>query len=271
MPELPEVEVIVRELREKIQGEEISDIRVHWKKTLASDGNPIPLREKIQSVDRRGKFIIIRLSRASLIIHLRMTGKLITGDTVSAEPKHLQVQFRFTSGRVLSFYDPRKFGRIYLTNDPERFFSGLGRDALDPAFSQQDFMDLLYNRKGSIKPFLLDQHRLAGLGNIYADESLFRARIHPETGIRDLTVQESRQLYRAIRKTLSGAITHMGTTLSDYRTTTGDSGRHQNFLKVYDREQQACFRCKTSIQKKWVGGRGTHFCPACQPLKKKAR
>jgi formamidopyrimidine-DNA glycosylase len=271
MPELPEVEIIVRELREKIPGEELADIRINWKKTFISNGFPLPVRETIHSIDRRGKNIIIQLSRWYLIIHLRMTGKLIVSDTVPADRNHLQVEFLFKSGRVLSFYDPRKFGRIYLTADPEKFFSGLGIDALDPGFSTQDFRQLLDRKKGSIKPFLLDQHHLAGLGNIYADESLFRARIHPETSIRDLSVHESMQLYQAIRKTLGGAISHMGTTLVDYRTTAGNTGRHQNFLKVYDREQQACFRCKTIIEKKWVGGRGTHFCPACQPLKKKAR
>ena len=268
MPELPEVEVIVRELREKILGEELSDIQIYWKKTFVSDGYPLPVFNTIHAVNRRGKFIIIRLNQLFLIIHLRMTGKLIVSDTVPVDRKHLQVQFIFKSGKALLFYDPRKFGRIYLTPDPEEFFSNLGVDAIDPQFSKHDFTRMLSRKKGSIKPFLLDQHHLAGLGNIYVDESLFRARIHPETSIRALSVHESSQLYQAIRKTLNGAIAHMGTTLADYRTPDGNSGRHQNFLKVYDREHETCFRCKSVIVKKRVGGRGTHFCPGCQPLKK---
>jgi formamidopyrimidine-DNA glycosylase len=201
-------------------------------------------------------------------VHLRMTGRLIVSATNNFDRAHLQIFFRFKSGKSLLFYDTRKFGRIYLTVDLKKFLIRLGVDALDQKFSEFDFMRLLKNKKGIIKSFLLDQHQLAGLGNIYADESLFQARIHPRRRIHTLSAKETRLLYRSIRKTLTGALEHMGTTLADYRTPSGKKGRNQKFLKVYDREQKPCFRCKNLVEKIWIGGRGTHFCPNCQPLTK---
>jgi formamidopyrimidine-DNA glycosylase len=268
MPELPEVEVIVRELRRQVLAEEITDIKVYWKKCFVADRNPWPIFHKIKAIDRYGKFIIFQLDHIHLLVHLRMTGKLIICHTNNFDRSHLRVRFQFRSGKSLLFYDTRKFGRIYLSGDRQKFLARLGVDALDKRFTADDFINLLKNKKSSIKPFLLDQHRLAGLGNIYADESLFRARIHPRSRIGALSETEVRRLYRAIRKTLSGAIDHMGTTLSDYRTPGGMEGRNQKFLKVYAREQKPCFRCKNLVEKIRIGNRGTHFCPVCQPLKK---
>jgi formamidopyrimidine-DNA glycosylase len=266
MPELPEVEVIVRELRREVLAEEIAGIKLYWKKCLVTNGHPWPLYQTIQAVDRNGKFIIFDLEHLYLLIHLRMSGRLIFWKTGNFDRSHLRMCLQFRSGNSLLFYDTRKFGRIYLTADRQQFLGRLGTDALDQRFSEQDFIRLLNNKKGVIKTFLLDQHHLAGLGNIYADESLFRARIHPRRSVDSLSVIEVKQLYRAIRKTLNSALLHMGTTLADYRTPSGGEGRNQKFLKVYDREQKPCFRCKNPIEKERIGGRGTHFCPVCQPL-----
>jgi formamidopyrimidine-DNA glycosylase len=268
MPELPEVEVVVRELRQRVLNEEIVDIIVRWKKSFVTDGKVRPVFGTIRAIRRFGKFIILQLDQFYLLVHLRMTGRLIVNTTGNYNRSHLQVQFKFRSGQSLLFYDTRKFGRVYLTADVNKFLQPLGVDALDIKFSPRDFKVLLDHKKGSIKPFLLDQSRLAGLGNIYTDESLFRARIHPQRRIDTLSVHEIGRLYRAIRKTLQDAISHMGTTLVDYRTPAGEPGQNRRFLKVYGREQDPCFRCKNPIEKKWIGGRGTHFCPVCQPLNK---
>jgi formamidopyrimidine-DNA glycosylase len=268
MPELPEVEVIVRELRQKVLNEEIVDIKVHWPKSLVANG--ITRRSAcsaIRAVRRYGKFIIFQLDHLDMLVHLRMTGRLIVSNKQKFDKAQLRVHFRFKSGKSLLFYDTRKFGRVYLATDADRFLESLGVDALNAQFSSKNFKALLRNKTGTIKPFLLDQRQLAGLGNIYADESLFRAGIHPQRQISSMSEKEQERLYRAIRRILQKAIKNMGTTLADYRTTGGESGRNQNYLKVYGREQNPCVRCKNPVEKKWIGGRGTHYCPVCQPLK----
>jgi formamidopyrimidine-DNA glycosylase len=268
MPELPEVEVIVRELRKKVLNEEIVDIKVHWPKSLVTDGLARrSVCSTIKSVRRYGKFIIFQLDHLYMLVHLRMTGRLIVSNAGRFDKAQLRVQLKFRSGKSLLFYDTRKFGRVYLTADANMFLGSLGVDALDTRFSAKNFKVLLGNKTGIIKPFLLDQRQLAGLGNIYADESLFRAGVHPQRRISSLSVKEMERLYRAIRRVLLESIKHMGTTLADYRTTGGESGRNQNYLRVYGREQNPCVRCKNPIEKKWIGGRGTHFCPVCQPLR----
>jgi formamidopyrimidine-DNA glycosylase len=269
MPELPEVEVIVRELRQKVLHEEIVNIKVHWPKSLVTDGQARrSICGTIKAVRRYGKFIIFQLDHLYLLVHLRMTGRLIVSSAERFDKAQLRVHFKFRSGRSLLFYDTRKFGRVYLTADANKFLGSLGVDALAAQFSLKNFKMLLRNKTGIIKPFLLDQHQLAGLGNIYADESLFRSGIHPQRRISSLSEKELERLYRAIRRILPEAIKHMGTTLADYRTTDGESGRNQKYLKVYGREQNPCVRCKNPVEKKWIGGRGTHYCPVCQPLKK---
>jgi formamidopyrimidine-DNA glycosylase len=270
MPELPEVEVIVRELRQTVMNEEITDIKVLWKKSLVRHHDHQPVFAEIKDIRRYGKFIILQVGHVFLLVHLRMSGKLIVHQGGPFSRKHLRVYITFRSGKSLLFYDPRKFGRMYLTADAQQFLSPLGMDALDPGFSGREFARLLAGKNSRIKSFLLDQHHLAGLGNIYTDECLYRAGVHPQTRISNLSEREVALLFRAIKKTLQGAIEHMGTTLADYRTAEGKKGRHQRFLKVYDREQKPCFRCKNPVEKKWINGRGTHFCPVCQPLKGKS-
>ena len=169
-----------------------------------------------------------------------------------------------SSGKHLLFYDLRKFGRMYLTAQPESILKNIGIDALDKAFTPKYFTSLLLGKKIKVKSFLLNQRFVAGLGNIYIDESLFRAGIHPETSLADLSLEKAKYLYHAIKDVLTESIRRMGTTISNYRTTGGGFGENQNFLRVYKRENEPCYTCGSPIMKIKINSRGTHFCSICQ-------
>jgi formamidopyrimidine-DNA glycosylase len=268
MPELPEVEVIVRELNARLVGEVIKRVHVNWQKSLVLNGNRLPLGDKIESVDRYGKFIIISLDKEFILIHLRMTGQIIINKAdYIFSTNHLQVRFDLHSGKRILYYDARKFGRIYLTSNPDKYFKNLGLDALSPDFTKKKMIEVLSRKKSRIKTFLLDQKNIAGLGNIYCDESLFEAGIHPETQANQISSISVSKLYSAIKAILLSAIDHMGTTISDYKTTGGGFGTNQFHLKVYGRENESCYKCHESIKKIRINNRGTHFCPNCQPIK----
>ncbi len=264
MPELPEVETIVRELRSKILGEVFSGVELIWSGSFVADNRQPLINNRIIKISRKGKFIIFRLNDGYLIIHLRMTGQLIVRDSPPENFQHLRLIFLFISGKHLLFYDLRKFGRVYWTNQPAEILKNTGIDALDKDFTLDFFKKMLEGKKRKIKSFLLDQNNIAGLGNIYIDESLFRAKIHPDALPTDLSQNKIRHLYQAIRKILQEAISRMGTTISDYKTTGGGFGENQNYLCVYGRKDQPCYTCETPIVKLKLAGRGTHFCPKCQ-------
>ena len=266
MPELPEVEVITRELKERLIGETIADVEILWPKTFINKSTLRPAGRNIRSIGRHGKFIIFDLDRGSLFTHLRMTGKYIYSVEEKERTKHLRVIFRFKSGRYLYFYDARKFGRIFFTENPEEILANFGIDAMDTAFTAERLFLFFKNRKRKVKPFLLDQKYICGLGNIYIDESLFKSGIHPETPCLKLSESRVIRLHANIMDTLNTAIRNMGTTLADYRTTGGGFGSNQHFLQVYGRSGEPCIRCKSLIDKIVSGGRGTHYCPKCQPL-----
>jgi formamidopyrimidine-DNA glycosylase len=197
-----------------------------------------------------------------------MTGQIIISETKDLfSTNHLQVVFYLKSGKRILFYDARKFGRIYLTSDPDKYFKDLGFDALSPDFTKKRMKEVLSRRKSRIKTFLLDQKNIAGLGNIYSDECLFAAGIHPETQVSEISRMNVSKLYHAIRAIMVSAINNMGTTISDYKTTGGGFGNNQFHLKVYGRENEPCFNCHGSIKKIRINNRGTHFCPNCQPIK----
>jgi formamidopyrimidine-DNA glycosylase len=266
MPELPEVEVIVRELRPKLTNETIQSVDVFWHRSLVNEnGSSLPVNRSIQTITRRGKYIILNLDKNALVIHLRMTGQLIIKRAEPEETKHLRIKMRLRSGKNILFYDSRKFGRIYYLSDPSTILAKIGIDALDPSFTESTFHLLCENKKMRIKSFLLDQRFLAGLGNIYIDESLFRAGIHPETNMSHIALPKRSKLFHVICDVLKTAINHMGTTISDYKTTGGGFGTHQYYLSVYDKQNTPCPVCETSIKKIRIGGRGTHYCPTCQP------
>ncbi len=269
MPELPEVETIVRELRPFVEGRFIIAAHVFWARTIAAPSGDIARfctdvrGRQVLNLRRRGKFIVFSLDATSLLIHLRMSGRLLLAP--QGAERHLRMRLDLDEGRSLYFYDPRKFGRIWLLDEPQEVLGRLGPEPLADDFTVEVLSELLRGRRGMLKPLLLDQQFIAGLGNIYADESLFRAGIHPRRPANSLIPDEVRRLHRAIRKVLSEAIEHCGTTFDGvYLRPGGEEGEQVAHLLVYGRTGQPCPRCGTPIERTTVGGRGTHICPNCQ-------
>jgi formamidopyrimidine-DNA glycosylase len=269
MPELPEVETIVRGLREPLIGRQFSGVRVGWEKLVAKPAVEEFERglvgRRILGVKRRGKYLIFVLAGGgSLIVHLRMTGRLLIVNSGDELDKHDHLIFELDDGRELRFNNVRKLGRLYLVDDEDEIVGRLGPEPLDDDFTPADFAALLSGRRGMLKPLLLNQRFMAGIGNIYADEALFAARIHPERRADTLTAEEIECLYHAIRRVLRQGIENRGTTLSAYRDAEGREGRNQEYLRVFRHTDQPCPRCGTPIERTVVGGRGTYFCPRCQ-------
>jgi len=272
MPELPEVETIVRGLRKQLVGLEFSKSEVRLAKCVhgAEDSFCSSLRgRKILSFSRRGKNIIFHLSgRAALIIHLRMTGQLHIVPRHQTPDKHTHAVFFFKKYPYqLRFNDARQFGRILLEEKGEGeeipSLKKLGPEPLE--VSGREFVRRVQSKRQMIKPLLLDQHFLAGVGNIYADESLHQARIHPRRNSATLSGQSLLRLYGALRRILRAAIRSGGTSVRSYVDSTGAPGRFQNFLHVYQREGEHCWQCGATIVREPVGGRSSFFCPHCQP------
>ena len=274
MPELPEVETIVRGLQPGLQGRVILSAQVYWSRTIATlsvqDFQHRVVGRRILAVNRRGKYIVLQLSDGDwLLIHLKMTGHLqvVSREKDASPHKHLRVVFHLDDNHRLWFRDTRKFGRIYLTDDLDAMLGHLGPEPLDDDFTPEVFASLLRNRRGRIKSLLLNQQFIVGLGNIYSDEALFEARLHPQRTADSLNRAESDALHRSIKKVLCQGIENKGTTLNDrsYRDAKGKEGNNQMFLRVYGRGDQPCLRCGVAVQRIVLGGRSTHFCPHCQP------
>lgn len=271
MPELPEVETIRRGLISGSDGvpslvhQRITSVDLFWPKTVAS---PDPLQfiqglqqREIVSLSRRGKFLLINLDHGTLIFHLRMSGDLRMQPAGEPTQKHDRLQLNFNSGWKLVFNDTRKFGRAWLTEDPQKVLSGIGPEPLDPDLTPDKFDAMLQVRSRQIKPLLMDQRFIAGLGNIYTDEALFSAGIHPLRRSDTLTQPEAERLLAAIREVLQQGILAKGASIDwVYR-----GGDFQNHFQVYKRTGSPCPRCGTPIQRIVVGQRSTHFCPVCQP------
>jgi formamidopyrimidine-DNA glycosylase len=269
MPELPEVETIVRGLRKPLVGRRFTGVRIGWENLVATPGVEEFARgligQRILDVRRRGKYLVFALSSGrSLIIHLRMTGRLLLKDGGAKLDKHDHLIFELDDGRELRFNEMRKLGRVYLVDNDDEVVGELGPEPLDGDFTLADFAVLLSTRRGKIKSLLLNQRFIAGVGNIYADEALFAASIHPERRADTLTSEEVERLYHAIRQVLRQGIENRGTTLTAYRDAEGREGSNQEHLRVFRRTGQPCPRCGTPIERTVVGGRGTYFCPKCQ-------
>lgn len=272
MPELPEVETIKRSLEPLILGQKIiaSELLLGKALKLAS---PAELSEAtaqavISELLRRGKHLVIRLDTGyDLIFHLRMTGRLLFEPKEAELPKHTTAVFYFASQYKLIFDDTRKFGTLHLVaaGDWERVSSlkDIGPEPLGAYFTFDYFYQGL-QRRTKIKPLLLDQTFIAGLGNIYVDESLFRAGIHPERPAESLSKAEAKRLHQAIRETIAQGVEHRGTSVSDYLDGLGQKGTFQNLLAVYRRTGEVCPCCGQVIERIIVGGRSSHICPQCQ-------
>lgn len=270
MPELPEVETIARRLQygshdsPTIIGRNIIKVELLWKGTLAE---PSPrsfakriVGQTINSVDRRGKYLQFHLSSDVLLIHLRMSGDILTGEGNEPLGSHPRIVFYFDNGRQLSFSDARKFGRVWLMNDPRRVTANLGPEPLDASIGSAEFSQMLHARKRQIKPLLLDQSFIAGVGNIYADESLNLAKIHPLTRSNQISEKQAHNLLSAIRQVLERGIESNGASIDwVYR-----GGDYQNSFRAYDRAGEPCLACNAPIERTVVGQRGTYFCPTCQ-------
>jgi formamidopyrimidine-DNA glycosylase len=269
MPELPEVETIVQGLREPLVGRQFTGVRVGWGNLIArppaEEFERGLVGQRILDVKRRGKYLVFVLSGGgSLIFHLRMTGRLLIKNSDDELDRHDHLIFELDDGRELRFNNVRKLGRVYLVDDEDKVVGKLGPEPLADDFTPADFAALFSGRRGMIKPLLLNQRFIAGIGNIYADEALFAARIHPERRADTLTAEETERLYHAIRQVLRQGIENRGTTLSAYRDAEGREGRNQEYLRVFRHTDQPCPRCGTPIERTVVGGRGTYFCPRCQ-------
>ncbi len=257
MPELPEVETIVRALAPHLVGRRIARLRFLARRTRRSRIPDLRARQ-ICAVRRYGKYILLELDRGVLAIHLGMTGRLLR----DARPgPYTRAVLRLVRGEEILFDDPRQFGGIRYGSGPP---PGLGPDPLE--ISEDEFVARLRRRKGRIKPLLLNQRFLRGLGNIYTDESLFRAGIHPRAQIPRLAETRRRALYRAIRAVLSEAINAGGSSISDYVTPEGARGLFQFDHRVYGRAGEPCVACGAPVRRIIVAQRGTYYCPRCQPL-----
>jgi formamidopyrimidine-DNA glycosylase len=272
MPELPEVETIAQSLirgqagSAGLIGRRVARVRVSWARTVAAPSAAGFQRrvagQQVLTVGRRGKFIHIGLDDYSLLIHLRMSGDLLLGMDDRPLGTHSRLQLYFDNGLQLSFQDPRKFGRAWLLADPAAVLGRLGPEPLERALSPARFHAMLAARNRQLKPLLLDQGFLAGLGNIYVDEALWDARLHPLGAANDVSKSQAGELLRSIRKVLTKAILRNGSSIDwVYR-----GGENQNHFRVYQQTGEPCPRCGTPISRITVGQRGTHFCPKCQRL-----
>lgn len=273
MPELPEVETIRRSLQDKIKGKTLTGVEVFLDKMVKSfDVESLDAKlngRKITRLDRRGKYLIIHLSGGlAMVIHLRMTGQLLYCSPEQETPKHTHVVFHFNDERELRFVDQRQFGKVQLVPVKElNTVSGLktlGVEPLSDDFTREYIKRELKNKRTKIKSLLLDQTFIAGIGNIYADEALYRSMIHPERVASALNTRETARLFLAIKEVLIEGIDNRGTSIKDYIDGDGVQGTNQGNLRVYGRNGEPCDKCGKIIEKISVGGRSSHFCPKCQ-------
>lgn len=271
MPELPEVETIVRQLRARgIEGRCILSVRIQWHRTV-EPLSPAVFTELVtgttmERINRVGKWIVITLdSGKALLIHLRMSGSfsMLPGS-------HDRIVMELSEGLTLHYHDTRKFGRWKVVDDPFEILGSLGPDALSRSFSVRYFSETVRNRRRAVKAMLLDQSIVAGLGNIYVDEALWEAGIHPERPSGSLSEEEVGMLFRAIKNVLKIGVRNRGTSLgvgrTNYRDLDGESGGHRAVVKAYGRTGLPCERCGADIVKINSAQRGTHICPECQQI-----
>ncbi|MGE7766512.1 DNA-formamidopyrimidine glycosylase [Peribacillus sp. NPDC096540] len=276
MPELPEVETVRRTLEQLVLGKEIKEVSVFWPKIIKA---PEPVEQfqdalrgqTIQRIGRRGKFLIFTLDDYAMVSHLRMEGKYGVHPKEEPYDKHTHVIFTFTDGSELRYRDVRKFGTMHLFTKGEELeqmpLLHLGPEPLSEEFTVEDLSAKLARTNRKIKPVLLDQTVVVGIGNIYVDESLFRSGIHPERKASSLTLDEIKKLHSDIIATLGEAVEKGGSTIRSYINSQGQIGMFQQELNVYGRKGENCKTCGTPLEKLVVAGRGTHICPLCQPLK----
>lgn len=274
MPELPEIETFRRKLRDgsldspSLLGKHIQEVQLLWERTLAeptlTEFQARIIGQTIRDFRRRAKYLLIQLDQDTLVIHLRMSGDLLIETESDPVAPHHRFLLIFEDGTRLAFNDTRKFGRIWLLDDLTPLLEKLGPEPLDPSLTPEIFQERISIRRRQLKPLLLDQSFIAGLGNIYTDEALYRSGLHPQTLASSLTSAQSTGLLENIRAVLNAGIAANGASIDwVYR-----GGGFQNQFQVYHRKGEPCYQCGTPIERIVVGQRGTHICPHCQQINK---
>jgi formamidopyrimidine-DNA glycosylase len=275
MPELPEVETVKRTLQNLVIGKKIKDVKVKWANIIKhpDDAEEFKIKcigQTIHGIERRGKFLKFILDDYVLVSHLRMEGRYGLYNQGEPSDKHTHVFFLFEDGTELRYRDVRKFGTMHLfqkgTEEKQLPLSQLGYEPFSEEFTLDVLNEALSKTTRKIKVSLLDQTTVVGLGNIYVDEALYRASIHPERPAKEISLEDVERLHKEIIETLSEAVEQGGSTIRSYVNSQGEIGMFQQQLFVYGRKGEACKRCGTMIEKSTVGGRGTHFCPNCQKI-----
>ncbi len=279
VPELPEVETLKRDLEKEVVGKRIKQVDVSGMRSIRRHPNKRHFATKLEGrkitgIDRRGKYLLVKLEGGDiLVVHLGMSGQLLRskGSAKEKADKHTHVVITFTQAGRLRFVDPRTFGELFVTTpedlpDEVPELAHLGFDPIDQTMSWTQFAEMLHDRKAKLKGLLMDQKFVAGIGNIYSDEILFAAGLRYDRSSDSLSTQEVRRLYRAMVETLQDAIKHRGSSLADeqYRDLFGEVGEFQSLHKVYDREGEACRRCRSTIVRVKANGRSSFLCPQCQ-------
>nr|WP_072053245.1 DNA-formamidopyrimidine glycosylase [Bacillus atrophaeus] len=273
VPELPEVETVRRTLTGLVRGKTIKSVEIRWPNIIKRPAEPEEfarnlIGETIQSIGRRGKFLLFHLDHFVMVSHLRMEGKYGLHQAEDPDDKHVHVVFTMTDGTQLRYRDVRKFGTMHLFHPGEEMrelpLSQLGPEPDDKEFTDAYLKERLMKTNRAVKTALLDQKAVVGLGNIYVDEALFRAGIHPETKANQLSAKKIKKLHEEIKNTLQEAIDAGGSTVRSYINSQGEIGMFQLRHFVYGKKDKPCKTCGTMISKIVVGGRGTHFCAKCQ-------
>ncbi|MCP1125457.1 DNA-formamidopyrimidine glycosylase [Bacillus sp. AFS018417] len=273
MPELPEVENVRRTLEKLVRGKTIEEVIVTYPNLVKEPDDAELFKEMlrgemIEEVGRRGKFLLIYVTRYVIVSHLRMEGKYMLHEADDPVDKHTHVRFRFTDGTELRYKDVRKFGTMHLFEKGSELtvmpLVDLGPEPFSGELTPAYLRERMQKTARKVKVVLLDQRIVVGLGNIYVDEVLFRSRIHPEREASSLTNEEFETLYKEIVATLTEAVERGGSTIRTYMNSQGQIGSFQERLYVYGRKGEPCVTCGTTLEKTVVGGRGTHYCPVCQ-------
>jgi formamidopyrimidine-DNA glycosylase len=270
MPELPEVEIIKNQLQEKLTNKTITSVEVYWKKTISNMSENEFIKkvsnQKIIKLSRKGKFLIFHLINGCIVIHLRMSGKLFFIKDASYASKYQRVKIVLSNGSFLSFDDVRKFGKMYYFSNFS-FLENIGIDALDKGLDESILFEMTQKTKKNIKAFLLDQKKISGVGNIYADEALYMAKISPKRKSDSISRKEIKSLIRAVKTVLLKGIENGGTSLGDsksnYLSSENKKGKNQSHLQVYGKKDCAC-DCGAKILKIKLAQRGTYYCASCQ-------
>lgn len=273
MPELPEVETIRRDLEKALVGEKIISITYKVPKMLKPSPEVVlkgSVGKEVQSFSRIAKLLLVNLKEGGTLgIHLKLSGQLFIRQETDPEDKYNQVTFHFDNGLQLRFSEMRKFGFVKYIRDPGEVGTLLkeyGPEPLTKDFTEEVLTKLLHQSSRAVKVVIMDQKKIAGVGNIYADEALWYSKIHPERKANSLTGAEVKKLFKSINQVIKEGIEDRGTSVDTYLDAFGVKGKHDQRLKVFRRDKQPCLRCGTIVLKMRVGGRGTHYCPNCQKL-----